>query len=84
MIVGNEDIEELTAEIPEGHKHLRVTIKFNDGRTLTFQEATIANLVRAYVSVKTHPSTTKICLKRRRLSEKKEGFAEWQLIEEKM
>jgi hypothetical protein len=43
----------------------------------------MANLVRAYVSVKTHPSTTKICLKGRRLSERKKGFAEWQLIEEK-
>jgi hypothetical protein len=80
MIISNEDIEELTAEIPEGHKHLRVTMQFNDGRTLTFQEATIANLVRAYIGVKTHPSTTKIRLKGRRLSERKKGFAEWQLI----
>jgi hypothetical protein len=49
MIISNEDIEELTAEIPEGHKHLRITMQFNDGRTFTFQEATIANLVRAYM-----------------------------------
>jgi len=83
MIISNEDIEELTAEIPEGHKHLRVTMQFNDGRTLTFQEATIANLVRAYIGVKTHPSITKIRLKGKRLSERKKGFAEWQLIEEK-
>lgn len=84
MIISNEDIKELTAEIPEGHKHLKVTIQFNDGRILTLQEATIANLVRAYVSVKTHPSMTKICLKGRRLNERKKGFAEWQLIEEKI
>ena len=80
MIISNEDIEELTAEIPEGHKHLRVTMQFNDGRTLTFQEATIANLVRAYIIVKTHPSTTKIRLEGKRLSERKTGFAEWQLL----
>jgi hypothetical protein len=80
MIISNEDIEVLTAEIPERHKHMRITIQFNDGRTLTFQEATIANLVRAYVNIKTHPLTTKICLKGRRLSERKEGFAEWQLL----
>jgi hypothetical protein len=84
MIISNEDIEELTAEIPEGHKHLRVTILFSDGRILTFQEATIANLVRAYIDVKTHPSATKIRLKRRKLSERKKGFAEWQLIEEQI
>jgi hypothetical protein len=83
MIISNEDIEELTAEIPEGHEHLRVTMQFNDGRTLTFQEATIANLVRAYIDVKTHPSATMIRLKGRKLSERKKAFAEWQLIEER-
>jgi hypothetical protein len=82
MIVSNEDVEELTAEIPNGHKHLRVTMRFSDGRTLTFQEATMANLVRAYIAVKTHPSITKIRLKGKRLSEGKKGFAGWQLIEE--
>jgi hypothetical protein len=84
MIIGNEDIEVLTAEIPEGHKHLRVTMQFSDGRTLTFQEATIANLVRAYVTVKTHPLKTNICLKGKRLTDRKKSFAEWQLVEERI
>ncbi len=41
MIIRNEDIKELTAEIPEGHKHLRTTIIFRDGTEFVFQEATI-------------------------------------------
>ncbi len=82
MIVRNEDIKELIAEIPEGHKHLRTTIIFEDGSELTFQEAAIANLVRAYIAVKTHPSVTRVRLKGRNLSERKEGYAEWQLLEE--
>ena len=82
MIVRNEDIKELIAEIPEGHKHLRTTIIFKDGSELTFQEAAIANLVRAYIAVKTHPSVTRVRLKGRNLSERKEGYAEWQLLEE--
>lgn len=82
MIIHNRDIKELTAEIPEGHKHLRVKMVLQDGTEMTFQEATIANLVRAYITVKTHPSTTEVILKGKQLSERKEGYAEWQLVEE--
>ncbi len=45
MIIHNEDIKELTAEIPEGHKHLRTTIVFQDGTEFVFHEAAVANLV---------------------------------------
>ena len=81
MIVKNEDVKELNAEIPEGHKHLRVTMIFHDGTEMTFQEATIANLVRAYITVKTHPEASKIILKGKKLQYRKEGYAEWQLLE---
>ncbi|HSB31819.1 MAG TPA: hypothetical protein VLD55_09470 [Candidatus Sulfobium mesophilum] len=81
MIIANEEVNELTAEIPEGHKHLRTTIVLQDGREFTFQEATIANLVRAYITVKTHPELTRVRLSGRRLCVKKEGYAEWQLLE---
>ena len=43
MIIGNDEVQELIAEIPEGHKHLRTTIVLQDGSEMTFQEATIAN-----------------------------------------
>ena len=81
MIIRNEDIRGLVAEIPEGHKHLRVILFLQDGTELTFQEAAMANLVRAYIAVKTHPVTVKVTLTGRRLTGRKEGYAEWQLIE---
>ena len=82
MTIHNEDIKELTAEIPEGHKHLRTTIVFQDGSEFVFQEATIANLVRAYIIVKTDPVKRKVTLKGKSLSKRKDGYAEWQLVEE--
>ena len=81
MIISNEEVKELIAEIPEGHKHVRTTIVLHDGKEFTFQEATVANLVRAYISVKTHPQLTKIRLTGRRLQARKDGYAEWQVVE---
>lgn len=81
MIIANEEVKELTAEIPEGHKHVRTTILLQDGREITFQEATIANLVRAYVAVKTHPQLMRIRLTGKKMDVKKDGYAEWQLVE---
>jgi hypothetical protein len=82
MILRNEDIKELITEIPEGHKHMRTTIVLQDGTELVFQEATIANLVRAYITVKTHPTIKKVILKGKNLIERKDGYAEWQFLEE--
>ncbi|MBI4842758.1 MAG: hypothetical protein HY809_00315 [Nitrospirae bacterium] len=82
MIVRNEDIEELIAEIPEGHKHIRLTMRLKDGSEFTFQEASVANLVRAYIDIKTHPVKRRIRMVNKMLPKRKEGYAEWQLIEE--
>jgi len=82
MVIHNEDIKELIAEIPERHKHLRTTIVLQDGTEFVFQEATVANLVRAYITVKTHPAMKKVTLKGKKLKEKKKGYAEWQLVED--
>lgn len=82
MIIRNEDIKRVIAEIPVGHRHLRTTIVLADGMELIFQEAAIANVVRAYVRVKTHPRATKVVLNGERVEERKDGYAEWQLIEE--
>jgi hypothetical protein len=82
VVIHNEDIKEVTAEIPEGHKHLRTMMVLQDGTEFVFQEATIANLVRAYIMVKTHPVKRKVTLKGKSLSERKDGYAEWQLVEE--
>ncbi len=82
MLIRNEDIDRVTAEIPAGHRHLRTTVVLADGTELVFQEAAIANIVRAYIGVKTHPTATRVALKGERLAERKEGYAEWQLLEE--
>lgn len=60
MVIRNEDIKELVTEVPEGHRHLRTTMVPQDGTEMVFQEATVANLVRAYIIVKTHPAIKKV------------------------
>ncbi len=82
MLLRNEDVMEVTAEIPEGHLHLRTTVRFADGSSIVFQEATVAALVRAYISVKTDPLRSRIVLMGRSVPERKKGYAEWQLLEE--
>lgn len=81
MIIRNDDIKSLVVEVPEGHKHLRTTIALQDGTELVFQEATIASVVRAYVDIKTHPQKNSVMLICQKIEERKEGYAEWQLME---
>ena len=82
MIIKNEDIRRVVTEIPEGHRHMRTTVELADGSELIFQEAAIANIVRAFIRVKTHPVTRRVVLQRMRLSERKTDYAEWQLLED--
>jgi len=82
MQIPNEEIKELIVEIPEGHKHLRGTFILKNGQEITFLEAAIANLVRAYVAIRTHPAKTRIRLVGQHIDEGKQGFAGWQLLEE--
>jgi hypothetical protein len=82
MMIRNEDIKELIMEIPEGHLHIRTTLVLQDDTTITLQEAAVANLVRAYITVKTHPTRHSMRLKLTRIEAKKEGYAEWQLLED--
>jgi len=81
-VLRNEDVAEIVAEIPEGHRHLRTTVKLADGFAITLQEATVAAIVRAYVAVKTDPLRNGMTLKGRKVPSRKEGYAEWQLLEE--
>jgi hypothetical protein len=82
MNISNEDIKEVLAEIPEGHRHIRTRIVLQDDTELVLQEAALANIVRAYTTIKTHPQKRSVRLKGRKLEERKEGYAEWQLLEE--
>lgn len=82
MLIRNEDVEGLVVEVPQGHHHLRATVLLRDGTEIVFQEATMANLLRAYVTVKTHPTIERVKLKGTMLKERKADYAQWQLLEE--
>ena len=82
MNIRNEDIKEILVEIPEGHKHIRTKITLQDDTELVLQEAAVANITRAYITVKTHPQKKSVKLKGRQLTDKKDGYADWQLLEE--
>jgi len=83
-ILANADIAEIVVAPPEGHQHLRATLTLHSGEAIVLQEATLANLVRAYVAIKTHPQRESVRLVGRELDdgERKKGFAPWQLLEE--
>ncbi len=82
MDISNEDIKEVLVEIPEGHRHVRTRIVLQDSTEFVFQEAAVANIVRAFITVKTHPEKASVRLKGRRSEKGKPGHAEWQLVEE--
>ncbi len=69
--------------VTKGHKHLRVCMKLRNNSSIVFQEATIANILRAYVTIKTHPKITAQELKMHVLGEtsQKQGYALHQLLE---
>lgn len=81
-VLRNEEVAWVVAEIPSGHRHLRTTVTFADGSAVTFQEATIAAIVRAYVAVKTDPLRDRVVLAGRLVTDRKPGYAEWQLLEQ--
>jgi len=76
----NEDISRIVAFIPPGHKHVRLLIEARD-QSILLQEATIAAIVRAYISITTHPSRRVVELVGRYMDSGKEGYARYQLIE---
>jgi len=82
-IIRNEDIEKVLIGVPKGHKHLRVYVKLKNNSAMIFQEATIANILRAYVTVKTHPKMKAQELKMHVLGEtsQKRGYTLHQLLE---
>ena len=82
-IIRNEDVNKILVGVPEGHKHLRISMKLKNGLVLIFQEATIANTLRVYTTVKMHPSIRAQELEMETLTAdlRKEGYAVHQLLE---
>lgn len=81
-VICNEDVKRVLLGTPKNHKHLRISIML-DGESLIFSEATIANILRAFVTIKTHPQINAIELREVVLSpeDRKVGYAEHQLLE---
>jgi len=69
--------------IPKNHKHLRVCIEPKNGINLVFQEATIANISRVYVTLKTHPHVRaqELEMKAAKVEQLREGYTKHQLLE---
>ncbi|MEM1587947.1 MAG: hypothetical protein QW476_02655 [Candidatus Bathyarchaeia archaeon] len=76
----NRDVKRVLIGVPENHKHLRIIIESKD-KLFVFHEATIANILRGFIFIKTHPKIEAIEMKIQEVKERKEGFAEYQLIE---
>ncbi len=78
----NRDVLRIVGLIPEGHSHIRLVLELND-QTIVLQEATVAAIVRAYVTISTHPTRRAVELLNIKLGSgsKKVGYSEYQLIE---
>lgn len=77
----NAEIVRVMVGIPAGHKHLRTVIETSNGEQFLFQEATVANMVRAYTLIKTHPRKKAVELRLERLEDQKPRYAKFQLVE---
>ena len=81
-VIRNQDIKRVLIGIPKGHKHLRICIELKNGVDLVFQEATIANISRAYITLKTHPYIrAQELIKVSNIGQLKEGYTKHQLLE---
>jgi hypothetical protein len=82
-IIRNEDVNRVLVGVPKGHKHMRICIALQNWFSLIFQEATMANILRVYITVKTNPSirAQKPQIQTLSTNQRKEGCAIHQLIE---
>ena len=79
-VIANETVKEAWLGVPRGHRHLRAVLVTEEG-TLVISEAVLANLVRAYVTLKTHPTVKTVHLCQQQPAVRKEDFASFQLLE---
>ncbi len=84
QILANSDIAEIEISVPSGRRHLRACLRLAGGGEIVLQEATVAALVRGFISVKTHPVRESLRLTGKKMEpgEKKKDFADWQFVED--
>ena len=80
IVLRNEDVTRVMMGTPKKHRHIRTIIETED-ESYIFQEATIAGIVRAYITLKTDPTIYGVELVGKRCEEGKEGYAKYQLLE---
>lgn len=80
LIIRNRDVKRILIGVPRGHLHKRVIIELSNG-AIVLQEATVENLVRAFVEVEMHPFRRAIMLEGSLIKERKEGYSSYQLLE---
>ena len=82
-VIRNQDIKRVLIGTPKGHKHLRIFIQLKSRANLVFQEAAIANILRAYITLKTHPHIKALELETKMADAEqlKEGYTKHQLFE---
>ena len=81
LIFPNAAIRRILLGTPTGRKHMRIFIETNE-HILVFHEAVVSNLVRAFVTVKTHPQKAAVELVQHESDHFRPGFARVQLLEE--
>ena len=82
-VIRNDDIEQVLIGMPEDHKHLRICVKLKNKSAFIFQEATIANILRAYITIKTDPTVQakELGVKTLNAEQQKKDYAVHQLLE---
>jgi len=70
----------VVAAIPQGHRHLRMALFFDDGEVVVLTEALAAGLARAYIDVAAHPTRRGVVLCVQEVQDKP-GYAKTQLVE---
>ncbi len=84
LIIRNSDVKKVILGPPRGHKHIRGFIFLKNGLTIVLQQATLENMARGLINLITHPFKRALQLRCVKLDKRKEGFAEYQLIEEEV
>ena len=81
LLLRNREVLRVLVGVPEGHQHLRARIETAAGDVITLQEATLAALARAYLQITTHPTLQAVELRAEAVAARKDGFAEYQLLD---
>lgn len=84
LAIRNRDIKRVLIGPPRDRRHLRTIMFLDNGVVLVFHQATVENLARGMISITTHPLRRAVSLKSMRIDGRKEGYAEYQLLEEEI